>query len=72
MSYCKQVLMLISLTFDERGGTNLQSRLLMGYVGSLAIGVGYSSHGQEVTSLRLLLLRSQWQRADDVNDSLLL
>jgi hypothetical protein len=44
----------------------------MGYVGSLAIGVGHSSHGQEVTSLRLLLLRSQWQRADDVNDSLLL
>jgi hypothetical protein len=31
--------------FGERGETNLQSRLFMGYIGSLASGPDNSSHG---------------------------
>jgi hypothetical protein len=60
------------LNFDEQGGANLQSRLLMGYVGPLASGLHHSSHGQEVTSLIPLLLRPQWQQTDEISDTLLL
>jgi hypothetical protein len=60
------------LNFGEQGGTNLQSRLFIGYVGSLASRPGHSSHEQEVTSLSLLLLRSQLQRADDISNPLVL
>jgi hypothetical protein len=60
------------LNFDEQGGTNLQSRLLMGYVRPLASGLHQSSYGQEVTSLIPLLLRPQWQQTDEISDTLLL
>jgi hypothetical protein len=43
--------------FGDRGGTNLQSRLLMGCIGSLASGPGHSSHRRDVTSPSSLLLR---------------
>jgi hypothetical protein len=44
----------------------------MGYIGSLTSGPNHSSHEQEVASLSPLLLRSQWQHANDVSDPLLM
>jgi hypothetical protein len=69
---CMKLFNMACHNFGERGGTNLNSRLLEGYVGSLVGGPSNSSHGQQVKSLIPMLLRSQWQWVHDVNGPLLL
>jgi hypothetical protein len=67
---CMKLFNMACPNFSERGGTNFQSRLLMGCVGSLVSRPDHSRHGREVMSLRPLLLRSQWQHADDLSNPL--
>jgi hypothetical protein len=67
---CMKLFNMACPDFGEQGGTNFQSRLLMGCVGSLVSRPDHSRHRREVMSLSPLLLRSQWQQTDDLSDPL--